>query len=169
MTAAFPVTPTTSRLILLTTVVSPAAQVRPQKAAEFADGPVMVAEHPPSLENFDPIIGATNETVSSSIPVTLSELRPNRLGSGTLAELFTRTSQVPSAHARVLVPSLGPDGDGVGVATGVAAGEVAGVDGAARSGAEVAGEHAATVASTAADSIARATREPGMPAFNTRR
>ncbi|MBB5079083.1 hypothetical protein [Nonomuraea endophytica] len=152
----------------MTTVLSPDPQVTLQKAAEFAVGPVMVGEHPPSLENFDPMIVATNETVSSSTPVTSSELSPNRFGSGTLAEFFTRTSQVPSAHARVLVPSLGADGDGVGVAVGVAVGEVAGVDGAAASGAEVAGEHAATRAITAADSDTRATREPGMPAFNTK-
>ncbi|MFI9550712.1 hypothetical protein [Nonomuraea endophytica] len=57
----------------------------------------------------------------------------------------------------------------MGVAVGdVAVGEVAGVDGAAPSGAEVAGEHAATTAIRAADSDTRATREPGMPAFNTR-
>lgn len=109
----------TSKVILLTMLRSPSAQLSVTYPEEPAPGPVMKGEHPPSLSNFVPVSGITMLTVVASTAITSTGPRPERAGSGTLARADTRTSHLPSRHDRTFVPSAGTSADGADEAEGV--------------------------------------------------
>lgn len=93
---------------------APASHVRSMKPAAYSDGPVMVISHPPSEENCDVIIGAVSMTAWSPTSVTVIRPTPDRSGTGIVAPRVTRTSQRPSRHRSVCVPSAGSGSVGAG-------------------------------------------------------